>query len=86
MYSIEPLNGQALLIRFGSDHTQYGDPYEGTAVVEIIEDVATIKGLNKMPPKSEIKILFAELKDKYKISKIIWERIKPNGVKNVVKS
>lgn len=62
MYSIELLKGQPLLVRFGEDHQKYGDTYNGTAIIEIVDGVALIKGLTKMPPKSWVEILFAELR------------------------
>lgn len=84
MYSLEDLTGTIVLVRYGVNHSKYGDPYQGTVIAHIIDDVATMKGLVTMPPKSWVKALFDELKANYKITSITWERIKSNEVKNVV--
>ena len=76
MYSLEELTGTIVLVRYGVNHYKYGDPYEGAVIVQINEGVGLIKGLTKMPPKSWITALFVELKDKYQLSSIVWERIK----------
>lgn len=78
MYSLEELTGTIVLVRYGVNHYKYGDPYEGAVIVQINDGVGLIKGLTKMPPKSWIVSLFAELKEKYKLSSITWERIKNN--------
>lgn len=76
MYSTEPLEGRIVLVRFGQDHEKYGDPYEGAVIVQINDDVATMKGLVTMPPKSWVMALFDELKSKHQVKKITWERLK----------
>lgn len=83
MYSLQPLNGLVVLVRFGEGHHKYGDPYDGTVIVEIKDQVGVIKGLTKMPPKSWVDALFKELKSTYSLSKITWERIKKERVKYV---
>lgn len=76
MYSIEKLADWVILVRFGEAHQKYGDPYQGTVIAHIIDDVATMKGLVTMPPKSWVMALFDELKSKHQVKKITWERLK----------
>lgn len=79
MYSLESLNGLVVLVRFGEDHHKYGDPYDGTAIVEIKDECGIIKGLTKMPPKSWIKGLYTELQSTYGLKRVTYERIKECG-------
>lgn len=84
MYSTEPLEGRIVLVRFGQDHEKYGDPYEGTAIIEIKGDCGVIKGLTKMPPKSWVQALYKELQATFGIKNVTYERYKECGrTKNI---
>ena len=84
MYSIEPLEGRIVLVRFGQEHEKYGDPYDGTVIIEIKGESGVIKGLTKMPQKSWVSALYKELQEKYDLKKVTYERIKECGrTKNI---
>ncbi len=84
MYSIEPLEGRIVFVRFGQEHEKYGDPYDGTVIIEIKGDCGVIKGLTKMPPKSWVQALYEELHGTYGLKKVTYERYKECGrTKNI---
>ena len=78
--SFEPVIG---VLRAGNEHKEFGDKFEFSATVVILDKEAFIKGATGKFSKKhfdEIKRMFAEMG----LKKVIWERKKSGNIKNVI--
>ena len=84
-FYFEPI---VLIIRGGEDTRCFGDQYQFSATIMIHDGVATIKGASGSMPICPrlVKEFVRELKSKYGVTSVVWERIKNGEVKHVVAS
>ena len=79
--TLEPVTG--FLLRAGTNHNRYGDPYPFACHVQVDDNKATLKaGRGEMYPRMFSEILRVVLKMGF--SEVKWQRIKDGKVKWVV--
>lgn len=85
-FYFEPI---VLILRGGENTKCIDDQYEFSATIMIHEGIATVKGASGSMPACPtlIRQFIKELKEKYGVTSVVWERNKKGGgIKNVVAS
>jgi len=86
MITFEPITG---IIRAGKNHTKYGDEYEVSAHVTLVDDIALVfvrGGGAKEIDISVIREIGEYLKNNFNIKIIKWDRYKKGKKKQTIKS